>query len=73
MGAPDAGGVDNDEQSGAFRVLDGRTLEVLFEGQDASAWVQCVRFSPDGKHLAVASHDGVVYVLWNRPVDVCRR
>ena len=62
MGAPDAGGVDNDEQSGAFRVLDGRTLEVLFEGQDASAWVQCVRFSPDGKHLAVASHDGVVYV-----------
>ena len=53
---------EEDDQAGAFRVLDGSTLEVVFEGQDATEWIQDIKFSPEGKLMAVSSHDNNIYL-----------
>jgi len=45
-----------------FCVVDAVTLEVIFEGQDSTEWIQDIKFSPDGATLAVCSRDSMIYL-----------
>ncbi|CAB4061736.1 unnamed protein product [Lepeophtheirus salmonis] len=47
---------------GKWMVIDSRTREVYGLYQDGSEAIQTVRFSPDGKLLALGSRDNVIYV-----------
>lgn len=49
-------------QCGAWRVFSAETLDELAMGQACDAWVQDIRFSPDGNTLAVAAHDNSIYL-----------
>jgi WD40 repeat protein len=55
----------------AIGVNDGRVLirksikeldEQLFVLNQPKEWIEAIRYSPDSSHLAVGSHDNVVYV-----------
>lgn len=46
------------------RVFDGRTYTLLQELTGPKEWAGQVRFSPDGRHLLVASNDSDIH-LWN--------
>ena len=63
----DLGGTNRgkDKKSGGYAVLHAETLEVLHEASRplSKEWISDCKFSPDGKWLAVGSHDNVVYVL----------
>ena len=47
---------------GEFLVLDAKTLEIIHKGKDSKEWIQCIKFSPDGKTLAIGSHDNSIYL-----------
>ena len=73
MGAS-GGKYQDDDQAGGFRVLDGRTLEVVFEGQDASGWIhdiKCVACVSRAVVPRTPGGPGVVARLLTRVVSVC--
>ena len=46
---------------GEFAVFDSATLSLIHKAKDSKEWIQDLKFSPDGKTLAVGSHDNTVY------------
>lgn len=48
--------------SGKWMALDSQTREVFGIFQDGSEPIQTVKFSPNDKHLALGSRDGISYV-----------
>ena len=63
-GEPDDGGAGKvtNKKSGAWFILKEDTLEVIFQARDSLAGISAVAFSPNGKVLAVASFDYLVYM-----------
>jgi WD40 repeat protein len=55
-------GGKEDGLCGAYKILNAETLEVVAAGQDSDAWIQEIRYSPDGTTLAIGSHDDKVYL-----------
>ncbi|CAM9297903.1 unnamed protein product, partial [Heterosigma akashiwo] len=51
---------------GAVRIFAAGTLELLHEIKDSKQWISDVKYSPDGKYLAVGSHDNAVYLYKRR-------
>jgi microtubule-associated protein-like 6 len=50
------------KKAGAFQVLDFATLEEVHQARDSREFITDIRFSPDGKSLAVASFDNKIYL-----------
>jgi microtubule-associated protein-like 1/2 len=48
--------------SGKWMVLDSQTREVYGVFQDGHEALQAVRFSPNGKFLALGSRDNIIYI-----------
>ncbi|GMI41609.1 hypothetical protein TrCOL_g10410, partial [Triparma columacea] len=46
---------------GEYAVYDAETLALVHKAKDSKEWIQDLKFSPDGKTLAVGSHDNTVY------------
>ncbi|GMH46698.1 hypothetical protein TrVE_jg371 [Triparma verrucosa] len=46
---------------GEVKVFDAVTLKLIWEGRDSKEWIEDLKFSPDGKTLAVGSHDNAIY------------
>lgn len=59
-------------KDGTILVLDSHNLKSLHETKDSNEAIRCVRFSSDGKILAVGSDDGKVY-LYNVKDHYSRR
>jgi microtubule-associated protein-like 6 len=55
-------GYKKDGKEGSFRIYSENSLELLLEQRDSKQYIGDIRFSPDGKTLAVASHDNSVYL-----------
>ena len=57
-------GVANQEErkEGAFVVLNEEDLTVVHEARDSRALLTDGKFSPDGELIAMASHDGSIYI-----------
>jgi WD40 repeat protein len=55
---------DSDDDDVATDVASGGrvTLKLLTEFHDAKQWISDVKFSPDGKSLAVGAHDNGIYL-----------
>jgi microtubule-associated protein-like 6 len=49
-------------QDGMFRVYQRDSLEILFEARESKKWISEVRFSQDGRFLAVGAHDNCIYM-----------
>ncbi|GBG31008.1 Eukaryotic translation initiation factor 3 subunit K [Hondaea fermentalgiana] len=49
-------------KDGSFAVLDARTYEILHKAKHCTETIDDIRFSPDGRLLAVASHDNFIDV-----------
>ncbi|GAB1609644.1 echinoderm microtubule-associated protein-like 2 isoform X3 [Argonauta hians] len=49
-------------QTARWLVLDLTTREIITTHSDGSEQIECVRFSPDGNFLAVASRDNIIYI-----------
>jgi WD40 repeat protein len=49
-------------KDGTYYLLKASDLSVLHEGQDSRDWITDIRFSPNGKFLALASQDSKVYM-----------
>ncbi len=52
----------SEKKSGAWFILDEESLEVIFHARDSLAGISAIAFSPNGKVLAVASFDYLVYM-----------
>jgi len=50
------------KQSGKFLILKAEDLSIVHEGKNARNWISVIRYSPDGKTLAMGSHDRAIYV-----------
>ena len=50
------------EINGAFYVLDSASLRTVSRGQESKRAISQVKYSPDGKTLAIGSHDGKIYL-----------
>ena len=50
------------KKAGAFQVLDFATLEEVHQARDSREYITDVRYSPDGRTLAVASFDNKIYL-----------
>ena len=55
--------------NGGWFVLDEKTLDIVFRARDSLSSVTCVRYSPDGQVLAVASSDGQIYLYNSQSKD----
>jgi WD40 repeat protein len=55
-------GKGKQQQDGMFRVYQRSDLSKLFETRDSKKWISEIKFSNDGRLLAVGSHDNSVYV-----------
>lgn len=57
-------GIDGEEErkEGAFIALSGEDLTLLYEARDSRLAIADIKFSPNGEKIAMASHDGSVYV-----------
>ncbi|KAF8795097.1 Echinoderm microtubule-associated like protein [Argiope bruennichi] len=60
--SPDGSVVALATTSGRWSVLDATTRQVYSMHADGSEAIDCVKFSPDGRFLAVGSHDNYIYV-----------
>ena len=47
---------------GGFKVLQDEDLAIAIEGRDARQWVTSIKFSPDGRGMALSSRDGKLYL-----------
>lgn len=47
-------------KDGSFSVLDARTFEIIFKAKHCAEAIDDIRFSPDSRFLAVASHDNFI-------------
>jgi microtubule-associated protein-like 6 len=43
-------------------VVDAESMEVVTKGQEAKEWISDLKYSPDGKQLAIGSHDSKIYL-----------
>jgi microtubule-associated protein-like 6 len=50
------------DEEGAYRVLDAASLDIIHKAQDSRAWIEEIKFSPNGKNLVIASHDCKMYI-----------
>ncbi|XP_071039318.1 echinoderm microtubule-associated protein-like 2 isoform X8 [Parasteatoda tepidariorum] len=57
--------------SGRWSVLDATTRQVYSMHADGNEVIDCIRFSPDGRFLAVGSHDNYIYVY--QVDDECKK
>ena len=48
--------------SGRWMVLDSNTREIYGLQQDGTEPIQVVKFSPNGKFLALGSRDNIIYI-----------
>jgi WD40 repeat protein len=50
------------KQDGLIRVYKADDFSILFETRDATKWVSEIKFSKDGRFLAVGTHDNSIYM-----------
>ena len=48
--------------AGSFLIINTETMLVEHEGRDSREWITDVKYSPDGRMLAVASNDNIIYL-----------
>ena len=58
-------------KDGAYVVLDATDFSVVHEGQDSRDWIQDIKFSADGRLLALGSQDTKIY-LYDVQTDATR-
>ena len=46
---------------GEIAIYNAETLEIVHKAKDSKEWIQDLKFAPDGKTLAVGSHDNTIY------------
>lgn len=59
------GGSANESErtlDGSFQILDSETFSLIYHGRDSQQWITDIKYSPDGKYIAVASFDAKIYV-----------
>ncbi len=49
-------------RDGTLRVFQTSTMKMLHMQKCGVEWIEDLKFSPDGKHLAVGAHDNKLYV-----------
>ena len=47
---------------GGFKILQDEDLAIATEGRDARQWVTAIKFSPDGRGMALSSRDAKLYL-----------
>ena len=47
---------------GGFKILQDEDLAIATEGRDARQWVTSIKYSPDGRGMALSSRDGKLYL-----------
>jgi hypothetical protein len=49
-------------EDGMWCVVDAESMEVVTKGQEEKEWISDIKYSPDGKQLAIGSHDNKIYL-----------
>jgi microtubule-associated protein-like 6 len=60
------------KQDGAFLILNEPDLNMVHQGRDSQQYISEIKYSPDGKTLAVGSHDNNIY-LYDVPGNFQKR